>query len=210
MDYWKHYHLLINRSRTRTANGYVERHHVIPRCIGGSDDPSNLVDLTPEEHMVAHQLLAKIYKDHPGIVFGALMMSTRVSNKKYGWLRRNFAQKMSAIDRSGWKTKEFQTDDHNRKISQAIRKSWENPERRQKQVAALTGRVFSDAHKAALSVAGKKKKLSEEHKKKIGLAGLGRKYTMAKATCPHCGKTGGATNMKRYHFDNCKSKKENT
>lgn len=25
-------------------------------------------------------------------------------------------------------------------------------------------------------------------------------------TCPHCEKTGGATNMKRYHFDNCKKK----
>jgi hypothetical protein len=23
-------------------------------------------------------------------------------------------------------------------------------------------------------------------------------------TCPHCGKTGGKTNMKRYHFDKCK------
>jgi hypothetical protein len=24
-------------------------------------------------------------------------------------------------------------------------------------------------------------------------------------TCPHCGKTGGQTNMRRYHFDNCKN-----
>lgn len=23
--------------------------------------------------------------------------------------------------------------------------------------------------------------------------------------CPHCNKTGGASNMKRYHIDNCKS-----
>lgn len=27
------------------------------------------------------------------------------------------------------------------------------------------------------------------------------------ATCPHCGKIGGAPVMKRYHFDNCKEKK---
>ena len=25
-------------------------------------------------------------------------------------------------------------------------------------------------------------------------------------TCQYCGKTGGATNMRRYHFDNCKKK----
>ena len=27
-----------------------------------------------------------------------------------------------------------------------------------------------------------------------------------KITCPHCGKVGGSTNMRRYHFDNCKKK----
>lgn len=26
-------------------------------------------------------------------------------------------------------------------------------------------------------------------------------------TCPHCNKSGGAVNMKRYHFDNCKALK---
>jgi len=27
-----------------------------------------------------------------------------------------------------------------------------------------------------------------------------------KITCPHCGKTGGSTNMNRFHFDNCRYK----
>jgi hypothetical protein len=26
-------------------------------------------------------------------------------------------------------------------------------------------------------------------------------------TCPHCGKIGGSTNMKRYHFEHCKTLK---
>ena len=28
-------------------------------------------------------------------------------------------------------------------------------------------------------------------------------------TCPHCSKTGGHVNMKRYHFNNCKEKENN-
>ena len=28
-----------------------------------------------------------------------------------------------------------------------------------------------------------------------------------KITCPHCDKVGSATNMKRYHYDNCKQKR---
>jgi len=36
-------------------------HHIIPKHIGGTDDPSNLVRLTVEEHAEAHQ---KLYEEH--------------------------------------------------------------------------------------------------------------------------------------------------
>lgn len=60
MNYKKHYDLPITRGKNRMLEGYVERHHIIPRCMGGTDDLENLVDLTPEEHYVAHQLLVKM------------------------------------------------------------------------------------------------------------------------------------------------------
>ena len=37
------------------------RHHIVPRHMGGTDDPSNLVDLTVEQHAEAHRLL---YEEH--------------------------------------------------------------------------------------------------------------------------------------------------
>jgi hypothetical protein len=33
------------------------KHHIIPKHIGGTDDPSNLIELTVEEHAEAHRLL---------------------------------------------------------------------------------------------------------------------------------------------------------
>lgn len=38
---------------------YVERHHIIPRSLGGSDDSWNIVKLTGKEHLVLHKLLPK-------------------------------------------------------------------------------------------------------------------------------------------------------
>jgi 5-methylcytosine-specific restriction endonuclease McrA len=61
MNYKKIYERIIDRARSRDLLSYKERHHIIPRCLGGSDDISNLVDLTPEEHYVCHQLLVKIH-----------------------------------------------------------------------------------------------------------------------------------------------------
>ena len=35
------------------------KHHIIPKHIGGSDDPSNLISLTIEEHAESHRILWK-------------------------------------------------------------------------------------------------------------------------------------------------------
>ena len=89
MNYKNIYDTLVHRAQQRTLINEYEVHHVIPRCLGGTDDPSNLVRLTLEEHYVAHQLLTKIYPGHHGLVHAAVMMCVgRPSNKLYGWLRR--------------------------------------------------------------------------------------------------------------------------
>jgi hypothetical protein len=100
MNYQKIYDDLINRGKNRTIDDRTETHHIIPRCMNGSDDKSNLVDLTPEEHYVAHQLLVKIYPKNNALVKAAAMMiPSRPSNKLYGWLRRKFVVAQS-IDQS--------------------------------------------------------------------------------------------------------------
>jgi hypothetical protein len=50
---------------------YFEFHHVIPRCMDGMDDPTNLVELLPEEHRIAHLLLAKIYPHNSDLRYAA-------------------------------------------------------------------------------------------------------------------------------------------
>ena len=55
------YMAITDRARTRTLDGYTERHHVIPKSLNGSDDKNNLVDLTAREHFICHWLLTKMY-----------------------------------------------------------------------------------------------------------------------------------------------------
>ena len=37
------------------------KHHIIPKHMGGTDEPSNLVELTVEQHAETHRLL---YEQH--------------------------------------------------------------------------------------------------------------------------------------------------
>lgn len=96
MNYKKIYDSLIERGKSRILEEYTESHHIIPRCMGGDDSRDNLVDLTPEEHYLAHQLLVKIYPDNKRLAIAAAMMiPNRPSNKMYGWLKRKHSEAMS-------------------------------------------------------------------------------------------------------------------
>ena len=50
---------IIARGKNRKLIGYKEKHHILPRSLGGNNSKGNLVDLTPKEHFIIHILLCK-------------------------------------------------------------------------------------------------------------------------------------------------------
>ena len=100
MNYYAIYYRLMDRAKNRILSAeYLETHHIIPRCLGGTDAHENLIQLTPEEHYIAHQLLTRIYPNNKKIIFAAHMMTvglrTHRKNKAYGWLRKKMSETSS-------------------------------------------------------------------------------------------------------------------
>lgn len=63
MNYEKIYIDIIENANIRTSiTEYIEKHHIIPRSLGGNNDSSNIVKLTAKEHFICHLLLLKICK----------------------------------------------------------------------------------------------------------------------------------------------------
>lgn len=63
MNYERIYNALIQKRQVhilRKDQCWCERHHIVPKSFGGRRIVSNLVNLTPREHFVAHRLLARI------------------------------------------------------------------------------------------------------------------------------------------------------
>jgi len=65
MNYLRVYSQLIykakSKNRKKNEGTYYEHHHIIPKCMGGSNDNENIVLLTAREHYISHWLLVKIY-----------------------------------------------------------------------------------------------------------------------------------------------------
>ena len=141
MNYLRIYNSLIDRGKTRNLSEGYETHHIVPRCMGGSDTKDNLVKLTPEEHYVAHQLLVKIYPDNHALAKAAAMMiPKRPSNKMYGWLRRRFI-KAKSIEQSGKNNSQFGTrwahdpiTKINKKIKDQLPVGWEYGKYKEKKI----------------------------------------------------------------------------
>lgn len=49
------------QKRKKKDGLYLEDHHILPRCLGGTNHKNNRVLLTAKEHYIAHHLLWKMY-----------------------------------------------------------------------------------------------------------------------------------------------------
>lgn len=105
MDYKKVYDSLIQKRRNepldKSNDGSIEKHHIIPKCLGGNDERENLINLTCREHRLAHLLLCKIYPKNHSLLCAALNMNyaieqhqgrTTSKSRVYLFLRKQFSK----------------------------------------------------------------------------------------------------------------------
>ena len=114
MNYLSIYNKIISRAQSEYRRKrkytdpkyvYYEKHHILPKCLGGTDDKINLVLLTGKEHFTAHQLLVKIYPEEHNLVFALRSLCGRKNknhirnNREYNWIRKLHAEKMSLMQK---------------------------------------------------------------------------------------------------------------
>jgi hypothetical protein len=99
--YSRWYEELITKALNRKLpkDAYKEKHHIVPRSFGGSNDKSNIAVLTAREHYIAHALLWK-------------MNFSGVYGHKMAYAFNTFIRQMHV------------TDDHNYKINSKIYESF--------------------------------------------------------------------------------------
>lgn len=80
--YSRWYFSIVGAARVRELSGYTERHHIIPKSVGGSNDRNNIVRLTPREHYICHLLLPRFTDGiaRKKMIYARWCMSIKLSN----------------------------------------------------------------------------------------------------------------------------------
>lgn len=182
MEYLKIYNNIIEKAKIRSLNGYTEKHHITPKCLGGSNKKDNIVSLTAKEHYICHKLLCEIYPTEHKLKYAFWRMCNVANNE---FQDRNYKVSSRVYDRI---KREIQTitSDRTKNYSEATRKligekvskklkgrpsgrkGISNPEHSvwMKENNPMKGKTHTDEVKLLLSEINSKPK-SEEHKNNI-------------------------------------------
>ena len=100
MNYLKLYNTIVQNRQAYPYTGYVEKHHIVPKCMGGSDSITNIVELSAREHFICHVLLHKVYPNNSKLLHSVVLMckqiNSKYSSRVYKKLREEFSIAQSA------------------------------------------------------------------------------------------------------------------
>lgn len=143
--YTKWYFSIINYAKLRTTtNNYIERHHIIPKSLGGSNLSDNIVKLLAREHFVCHILLTK--------------MTSNI--EKYKMIHAAIGMK---------RARKYQDRYINSRLYENIKKEYANISR-----IRNTGRVATAETRSKMSIASKGKQKTAEHAANISKGSKGK------------------------------------
>lgn len=233
MNYTKIYNSLIEHAKYKEYDGYTEVHHIIPKCIGGTNEVNNLVRLSAREHFVAHLLLSKMYPKS-GLPHALWRMANgkgqyKFSSRIYEIARKMHAERIFGDKNANWKKGRKGDKNamfgktHNEEVRRIIAEA-----NKQKLVCphcdkiggiAIMQRWHFDKCKLSPTYVPPKKmkrvKPTEETKQKVrdtvakkmnsGWVSPNKGTRQKKdCTCSHCGIVCGAGQYTRWHGVNCK------
>jgi hypothetical protein len=214
--YTKWYNNIILNAKSRISpNEYSERHHIIPKSLGGNNSSENLVCLTAREHYISHLLLTKMVlgKQKKSMVFALWHLRNRHNlhnlsthnSRVYAALKVEFSKLSSELH----KNKKI-SDEHKSIISRANKNKKVTNETKTKISNSKLGKKrkpFTEEHKSNMNKFGYGSNnpnfggnFTEEHKFKLSIAA--KNHLKYKCTC---GKECSPSNFKRWHGENCKS-----
>ena len=209
---------IIAKAKARKEDGIYERHHIIPRCLKGSNKSFNIVKLTPREHFIVHMLLCKFttgYARHKMIFAFQAMANIKCKGRTYK-VNGKIAEKLKLEFRKLLTGRKFKketklkmskirkgrklTEEHKKKIGIAGLGRKQSKETIAKRVAKLKGQKRSQEIRDAISKMNKGRKRTPEQLARMREMFKTRKKGLIKLTDEHKKKISQSKLGNKYTF----------
>jgi len=227
MNYQNIYDSLIKKRKLEPLKeGYFEKHHILPKCMGGDDSPENVVNLSAREHYIAHALLYHIHRNSK-MAFAWFSMCRKsknqvrnITSKQYEMAKQKVSKTMK--EKTGPKNSFFGKK-HSENTKQKLREKNKGKKKSKSQIENWVEKVA-------------KKPKTKEHRRKISKPGYlmlkniktgesirvlreereqydkdiwknPSQISQRKDVCIYCGIKTIAGMIERWHNENCKHKK---
>jgi hypothetical protein len=176
--YTRWYFAIIANAQNREVCGYTEKHHIIPKSLGGGNEPKNLVKLTAREHFICHWLLTKMVSDTKNKykmwnAFSCMIYRENDNQHRYKITSKKFEaiKKTGAIIKSKTWSKQGNPMFGNRGESNPLFGKKQTPEHIEKLRQTKIGRKRSEESKKKQSMTTRGRTQTEEHVNKRKLFG---------------------------------------
>jgi hypothetical protein len=184
MNYLNIYNNIIERAKTRVLGEeiYVEKHHIIPKCMEGGDEIENKVKLTAREHFLCHWLLCRIYPENKSLsaAFWVMCHNSYKKELTYKFTARTYeeARILHSINHKEWHKN--LSKEKRKEISNKLSQIYQNKSEEEKQIAnekrrkKLKNRKYSEKTLLAMSKSHLGVKYSKETCQKRNKANIGK------------------------------------
>jgi len=209
------YYRIIDNSRNRILpkEVYKERHHIIPKSLGGTNSVDNLVWLTGREHLICHLLLVRMTegKFKSKMISAAWSMANLENNNQTR--KKLNARQYSSLREQFSKTHSIRMKNNNPMHDPNVRKIYDNAIVKRGKTSGMTGKKHSsnstdkirEANKGQFVPVEKRLAASEFHSNRSAeLTDKYRKIHASNHKCEHCGKLANPGTYARWHGQNCK------
>jgi hypothetical protein len=209
------YYRIIDNSKNRILpkEVYKERHHIIPKSLGGSNSIDNLVWLTGREHLICHLLLVKMTEGNfKSKMVSAAWSMANLENNKQTRIKLN-ARQYSLLREQFSKTHSIRMKNNNPMHDPNVRKIYDDAIVKRGKTSGMTGKKHSsistdkirEANKGQFVPVEKRLAASEFHSNRSAeLTDKYRKIHASNHKCEHCGKLANPGTYARWHGQNCK------
>lgn len=198
--YTRIYYSIISNAQARTLpkETYIEKHHIIPKSLGGNNSAGNLVKLTAREHFICHWLLTKmtIGVSYQKMLYALHVMQamtedqqryeTKITSRVFDKMRGKRKPTKATCKRiSEAKKGKKHSSDHIAKLKISASNRIVTAESNAKRSTSLKGRIISDETKRKMSDTAKMRQTKQ---------------------CQYCSKSVTRAMFFRWHGNNCKLK----